>query len=135
MRSEKKWWVLVDLAKTSLHIHLGHSALQKLVKKASFLDASNQQLKFLFDAVYMTDCEMNIGKITCSWMPWKVTFDLYDARKFKTHNTTSKYFLFTPPACLHNMFRNETCVSSLLHMDCIHYFKPSVVCWTIHASI
>ena len=46
-------------------MHLGHSALQNLVKKASFLDASNQQLKFLFDAVYMKDCEMNIGKISC----------------------------------------------------------------------
>ena len=49
-------------------MHLGHSALQKLVKKTSFLDASNQQLKFLFDAVYMTHCEMNIGKITLNAM-------------------------------------------------------------------
>jgi len=46
-------------------MHLGHSTLQKLVKETSFMDASNQWLKCLFDAVCMTHCQMNIGKITC----------------------------------------------------------------------
>lgn len=58
-------------------------------------------------------------------MPWKVTFDLYNARKFKTHNTTSKYFLFIPPACLHNM---KLAYLHYCTWTAIAVFKLSVVC-------